>query len=122
MSHRSFLIPVVASALLASAGLAKGEADGPDCWQVTGVATNDVLNMRVEPNWKSAKVGEIPHNGIGLRNLGCEGGLTYKEHMELTEEQQQTRLAENPRWCKIEYRGIVGWVNAIYLVEGACAT
>ncbi len=122
MTFRTFLVPVVASALLASAGFAQGAADGPDCWQVTGVAANDVLNMRVEPDWKSAKVGEIPHNGIGLSNLGCEGGLTYKEYTELSKEQQERRLAEKPRWCKINYRSTVGWVNAVYLIEGACAT
>lgn len=121
MNHRVYLVPMLASALLAGAQFVQAEADGPDCWQVTGVAANDVLNIRVKPDWKSAKVGEIPHNAIGLRNLGCQGGLTYEEHTELTEEQRDERLAANPRWCKVEYRGAIGWVNAVYLIEGACA-
>ena len=39
----------------------------------------------------------------------------------LSKEQQAQRLRENPRWCRIEYQGIVGWVAGRYLAEGSCA-
>jgi hypothetical protein len=53
-----------------------------------------------------------------VRNLGCEGGLTFQELTELSEEQKAARLKENPRWCRVEYRGLAGWVAGRYLREG----
>jgi hypothetical protein len=101
-------------------GLASATADGPDFYAVTSVAANDVLNIRAEPNAKARKVGEIPPDGTCVRNLGCQGGLTFQEFTELSEEQKAERLRENPRWCEVEYRGIRGWVAGRYLREGDC--
>ena len=41
-------------AIVANAGLAWATADGPDFWRVTGVAANDVLNMRARATWKES--------------------------------------------------------------------
>ena len=108
------------AALLAAAGAALATADGPDFYAVTGVADSDTLNIREAPDPHAAKVGEIPPDGTCIRNLGCKGGLTFQEFTELSEEQKAQRLRENPRWCRIEYRGITGWVAGRYLREGAC--
>jgi hypothetical protein len=96
------------------------DADGPDFFRVTGVAEDDVLNMRAEPDPQAKKVGEIPPDGTCVRNLGCRGGLTFQEFTELSEKQTAQRLKENPRWCKVEYRGVEGWVAGRYLREGIC--
>jgi len=96
------------------------EADGPDYYQVKGVAKNDTLSIRAEPQSHSAKVGEIPPDGNCLRNLGCKGGLSFKEFSELSPSQQAKRLKEKPRWCKVEYQSVTGWVAGRYLREGAC--
>jgi uncharacterized protein YraI len=109
-----------AAALMLGAGVAWAEADGPDFYSVTGVAANDVLNIRSEPDPHAAKVGAIPPNGTCIRNLGCKGGLTFQEFTELSPAQQAKRLQENPRWCRVEYRGITGWVAGRYLAEGSC--
>jgi hypothetical protein len=101
-------------------GAASAEADGPDFYAVRGVAANDVLNIRDEPNPHARKVGEIPHDGECIRNLGCKGGLTLKEFTELSPAQKERRERENPRWCKVEYRGVTGWVAGRYLGEGDC--
>ncbi len=102
-------------------GSAGAVADGPDFYAVTGVAAEDVLNIRTEPHADAELIGKIPPDGTCVRNLGCKGGLTLREFTELTEDQKATRLQENPRWCKIEYQGIKGWVAGRYLMEGTCS-
>jgi len=104
---------------LVSAG-ASATADGPDFYAVRGVDKGDVLNIRAEPNVNAAKVGEIPHDGTCLRNLGCKGGLSFQEFSELSASQQRRRLRDNPRWCQVEYRGVRGWVSGRFLGEGEC--
>jgi uncharacterized protein YraI len=114
-----FTLLVGVAAGLGSAA-ASADADGPDFYAVHGVAHGDVLNIRTEPDPHAPKVGEIPPEGTCVRNLGCRGGLTFKEFTELSPEQKKQRERENPRWCKVEYRGVTGWVNAHYLREGDC--
>lgn len=95
-------------------------ADGPDYWQVHGVASGDVLNMRREANWQSEKVGEIPPDGQCIKNLKCVGGLTFDEFTNLSKAEKEKIKKERPRWCYIEYKGIRGWVAGLYLREGSC--
>ena len=99
---------------------ASSTADGPDYWQVYGVESGDVLNIRNEPNWQSEKIGEIPHDGNCIKNFKCVGGLTYEEYTSLPEAEKEKILKQRPRWCHIEYQGIKGWVAGRYLREGAC--
>jgi hypothetical protein len=116
----------VAAAVLALAVGALGpdpvgaEADGPDYFRVIDVAADDVLNIRAEPRAGSEKVGEIPPGADCVRNLGCQGGLSFEEYTTLTEEEKAARLKANPRWCQVEYRGVVGWAAGRYLGEGGC--
>lgn len=79
-----------------------------------------MLNIRAEPSARARKIGSIPHDASCIRNLGCQGGLTYQEFSELTPAQRTQRLRENPRWCRIEYQGVTGWVAGRYLAEGYC--
>ena len=101
---------------------AAGEADGPDWWTVTDVADDDVLNIREAPDPHAKKTGEIPPNGTCIKNLGCVGGLTFEEFTSLSEEEKQRILRERPRWCKIEYQEVEGWVAGRYLTEAHCDT
>ena len=93
-------------------------ADGPDFWKVDNVASNDVLNVRANSSWKSQNVGEIPFNGVCLHNLECVGGLTMQEIMHLSESQKATLRQKRPKWCKVKYKQIIGWVSSRYLREG----
>lgn len=113
---------VIIAALLAGLhSLAvRAEADGPDHWRVVGVAATDALFIRSQPGAHSTKLGEIPPGGRCIRNLGCKGGLTYQEFSTLSKQEQAKRKKQNPRWCKIEYQGIKGWVAGRYLAEGGC--
>lgn len=99
---------------------ASATTDGPDFHAVRGLDKGDVLNICVEPSANAAKVGEIPHDGTCLRNLGCKGGLSFQEFSELSASQQRRRLRDNPRWCQVEYRGVRGWVSGRYLGEDGC--
>lgn len=93
-----------------------GEADGPDFWAVKGVKSGDVLNIRAEPSPTAKKVGTIPHDGRGLRNLGCQGLPTFAEWSKMNEAERQDAQAK--KWCQIEFQGIRGWVAGRFLGEG----
>jgi uncharacterized protein YgiM (DUF1202 family) len=70
-------------------------AHGPDTYRVRGVADWDVLNIRSRPTSSSRIIGEIPPYGTGVHCLGpCRGN-----------------------WCRISWRGIVGWAHMRYLGE-----
>ncbi len=118
LSNRAALVLGLATSL--AAGALRAEADGPDFYTVQGVAQNDVLNIRAEPDPHAPKVGEIPPNGTCIRNLGCQGGLSFEEFTTLSPEEKERRARENPRWCKVEYQGVTGWVAGRYLTEGDC--
>lgn len=98
----------------------RADADGPDYYAVRGVAQNDALNIRTAPDPYARKVGEIPPDGTCIRNLGCQGGLTFEEFTSLSPEERERREQQNPRWCKVEYGGVTGWVAGRYLSEGYC--
>jgi len=97
--------------------VALAEASGPDFFRVTGVAADDVLNIRVAADAASTKVGEIPPNADGVRSLGCEGGLNFTEWQAASEAERA--VAAHRRWCRIAYGGVEGWVAGRFLVEGA---
>jgi hypothetical protein len=76
-------------------------ASGPDSWVVSGVASNDRLNVRSAPSANADIVGRL-RNGAVVRNLGC-------------------RNIGKSRWCRISARGeggVHGWTNGRFLVEG----
>jgi len=112
------LLPALVSMAWTSSALAT--ADGPDYWGVRDVAEDDVLNMRSSPDFKSPKVGEIPHDATCIRNMGCKGGLTFEEFSTLSEAQKQQLLTQRPRWCRVNYHGTTAWVAGRYLKEAAC--
>jgi len=104
--------------LLIISGFSLADADGSDYFKVNGVASNDVLNMRSKADPDAKKVGEIPPGADCVKNLGCKGGLTMSEFMDLSKDEQAAILRKRPRWCHVEYHGIQGWVSGRYLVEG----
>jgi hypothetical protein len=117
---RRTALALVASAAVAVGGAAQAIADGPDHYHLRGVSPGRHLTLRAEPSTASAPLARIPSNATCLRSLGCQGGLTFAEFTTLSEEDQRRRAAENPRWCKVEYMGAVGWVAGHYLAEAPC--
>lgn len=108
---------LAAALLLAAASAVFATADGPDFFMVRDVAADDVLNIRNAPNPKARKIGEIPPDGDGIENLGCEGGLSFAEWLDATKEEREA--SERRTWCRIAYDGIEGWVAARFLTEGS---
>ena len=111
---------LIITLLMLLSGNAVAEADGPDYYVVRDVSSGDTLNIRAAPDPNAAWLGEIQPDGDCIRNLRCQGGLTFQEFTTLSKAQQAQRLKENPRWCKVEYQGIIGWVPGRYLAEGSC--
>jgi hypothetical protein len=107
--------------VIATGGAAQATADGPDHYRVRGISPGHHLTLRAEPSTASAPLARIPSNATCLRSLGCQGVLTFDEFTTLNEEQKRRRAAENPRWCKVDFRGAVGWVAGRYLAEDACS-
>ena len=87
----------------------------PKSWAVTGVDAGDVLNMRDVASADSRKVGSIPPDARGLKNLGCLSKQPSLEAwMRMTDaEKQDAKIL----WCRVEYRGRQGWVAARYLKD-----
>jgi hypothetical protein len=54
--------------------------------------------------------------------MGCKGGLTYHEFITLSEAEKQRILKQRPRWCRVSYQGLTGWVAGRYLQEASCAS
>lgn len=109
-------------AWICSSSPAFATADGPDHYRVAGVGVGKHLNVRTEPDASSKTIGKIPDDASCIRNMGCQGGLSFEDFTQLPEADRKRRLNENPRWCKVEYRGVVGWVAGRYLAEDACTS
>jgi len=114
---KTVLAPILLCCL-SSAALAT--ADGPDHYRVRGIASGVFLEMRSAPGADAAVLAKIPAGMTCLRNLGCQGGLTLQEFTTLSDEEKRRRTDANPRWCKVDYRGTVGWVPGQSLAEDAC--
>ena len=115
MKTLALMLLLLAALVLGWSRDAPATADGPDYYAVTGVAADDVLNIRAKPSPKGEKVGEIPHDGRGIRNLGCQGGPTFAEWEKMSEAQR--KRARRQRWCRIRYEGVEGWVAGWFLTE-----
>ena len=96
----------------APAALAEGN---PRSWAVTGVASDDVLNMRDVPSGDARKVGSIPPGARGVKNLGClRKHPSLEEWMGMSED---ARRDAKLLWCRVEYGGKQGWVAARFLKD-----
>jgi hypothetical protein len=103
--------------LLAAAPVLVRAQDGPDFWAVTGVRSDDALNLRVAPDGDSRRIARIPHNARGLKNHGCPNTVTFEDWKRMTEAQRDK--AALSRWCQVEYKGQKGWVAGRFLKEDA---
>jgi hypothetical protein len=105
-------------AILALAGAALAPAissaeDMPAFWAVTGVTAGDVLHLRDMPSADSKSLAGIPPDARGLKHIGCRRNeLPFDTWVRLSKEARQAALTQ---WCRIEYRGVEGWVAGRYL-------
>ncbi len=66
-------------------------------YQVTGVAADDVLNVRSKPTTRSAVVGTLQPGASGIRLIG------------------QPKQNGRTQWQRIQHRKAIGWVNQRFL-------
>ena len=116
MSKMKRALPLLACLASLGGTPALAAADGPDYFGVTGVAANDVLNIRAAPTASGALIGTIPSDADGIANLGCVGGLTYSEWENATKTERTA--ARQKRWCRIGYERTIGWAAGWFLTEG----
>jgi heat shock protein HslJ len=111
-------VPALAFCLASAMSLpANAEADGPDRFRVIGVRPGNTLTIRSGPSTDHDRIGRIPAGSDGLRNRGCEGGLSVTEWQAASAEARVAAI--NSRWCRIEYGGAAGWVAGRHLAESA---
>src|SRR5262245_28784665 len=116
LGHHSRLVCMLAVLAAAVPALAQQAADlDPEFWAVTGVRSNDALNMRAAPDADSRSIARIPFNAKGLKNHGCPNHVTFEQWKRMT--QVQKDQAARARWCEVEYRGKNGWVAGRFLKE-----
>ncbi|HEY9038892.1 MAG TPA: hypothetical protein VIN05_08110 [Roseovarius sp.] len=106
--------------LLSSGALAQMDGHGPDAWQVTGVAANDVLNARTGPGTDYLVIDAFAPDATGLQMVTCVPFLPRQKYWELTDSQRSTLPS---RWCLTQSadRRAQGWVAARFLAEDTSA-
>jgi len=73
------------------------QATAAERYIVSGVESWDTLNIRSQPNAKSAIIGEIPADGQNINSNG------------------ETRGNGRTTWLRVTYNGVSGWVSKRYL-------
>jgi hypothetical protein len=106
-------IALTALALAGPTFVVAEESLTPHSWAVTGVRSDDVLHLRDVPSADSRSLARIPSNARGLKNLGCRRNQPPMDQwVRMSQEQRALALT---RWCRVEYRGMQGWVAGRYL-------
>ena len=113
---REFCIAGFVAVVVSAAPPAFADADGPDYFRVSGVKPGGVVNIRSEPAASAPKVGALPYNADGLKNLECKGGLSFAEWEKASPARRAASRFE--RWCRIRHNGVTGWVAGWLLAEG----
>ncbi len=112
----------LAAAVTASAANAEIDGHGPDAWRVTGVAPDDVLNMRMGPGTQYLVIDHLAPDARGLRQITCVPLLIPSIQHRLTEAQ---RAGLPQRWCLMQTDDFAkaGWVAQRFIMEdtGAAA-
>lgn len=103
-------------ALAVPAARAEIDGHGPDAWRVTGVAANDVLNMRMGPGTEYPVIDSLAPNARGLEQITCVPLLTPSIYHRLNETQ---RAALPQRWCLMRTPDFAkaGWVAQRFIME-----
>lgn len=105
-----------AMALVPPTAHAEIDGHGPDAWRVTGVAGDDVLNMRMGPGTDYLVIDSLAPNARGLEQITCVPLLIPSISHRLTEAQRES-LPQ--RWCLMRTGDFkkAGWVAQRFLME-----
>lgn len=109
-----FLVAALVSGLIASAAVAQIDGHGPDVWRVTGVAANDVLNVRMGPGTQYPVIETFAPDTSGLEQITCVPYYTQRHYDRMSEVQIS---ALPPRWCLMRDSQMLraGWVAGRFI-------
>lgn len=113
---RKTLMMIAALTFANSPALAEIDGHGPDAWRVTGVAADDVLNMRMGPGTDYLVIDHLAPDARGLQQVTCVPLLIQPYHSALSDAQ---RAALPQRWCLMRSADLskAGWVAQRFLAE-----
>lgn len=91
------------------------DGHGPDAWRVTGVAPNNVLDVRMGPGANYPVIETFVHDEKGLEEITCVPFYTMAHFSAMTEAELD---ALPPRWCLMRSADMskAGWVAQRYLI------
>lgn len=95
---------------------AQFDGHGPDAWQVTGVASDDWLNLRMGPGIDYAIIGSFPARATGLTMTTCVPFMSEGQGIMLSEAERNL-IDLPPRWCLMSDGHTHGWAAARFLKE-----
>jgi len=93
------------------------DADGPNFFDTAEPDRDIAFVLRSAPDENAPTIARIPGNATGLRNLGCEGGLSFEEFQNASAAERTA--AADQRWCRVSFVGRQGWIRSQYLVDAA---
>lgn len=105
---------ILSSLLLASSIF----ADGISFSDIQKVKSSDSLNIRAKADYKSKKISSIPANQTCIKNYGCGKDIAFEAILQMQEAEAEVFYTQAKKgWCYVEYKGVSGWVNKVYLQE-----
>ncbi len=114
-------LSVILFAVFATTAHADLDGHGPDAWRVTGVSSNDTLNVRMGPGTNYPVIETFAHNERKLQQITCVPYYTAAHYGALSQAQIKALPA---RWClmRSESRIKAGWVAQRFITpEGEVA-
>lgn len=107
---------ILIMAVTAGPVMAEIDGHGPDAWRVTGVAADDVLNMRMGPGTNYRVIDRLAPNARGLHQVTCVPLLIQPYANALSDAE---RAALPQRWCLMRSSDLTqsGWVAQRFLAE-----
>lgn len=117
MTVRKWFARSLVAALAVAPLPAYAEIDGygPDAWRVTGVAANDVLNVRMGPGTNYPVIETFAHDERALQQITCVPFYTMAHFSAMSEAELD---ALPPRWCLMRSTDLsrAGWVAQRFLI------
>ncbi|WP_417423490.1 hypothetical protein [Hoeflea sp.] len=104
-----YSLAAVMTLVFATSALAEIDGHGPDAWRVTGIASNDTLNVRMGPGTNYPVIEQFAHNERNLQQITCVPFYNAGHYTALT----QAQIAALPqRWCLMRTAAMdkAGWV------------
>lgn len=108
----------ICAAFAPNGAAAQFDGYGPDAWQVTGVASDDWLNLRMGPGARYAIIGSFSARATDLTMNTCVPFMREGQGIMLS--QAERDLLDLPaRWCLMSDGHTHGWAAARFLEEAS---